>query len=60
VVAGLFGEFADAIDEFEGGDEVLELEGSDELAGFDFPTGELGQAGLGGIRGKDGHGDLSG
>src|ERR1039458_201762 len=57
VVAGLFGKFADLVDEIESGDEVLELEGANELAGFDFPAGQLGEAGLSGFRGKGGHGD---
>ena len=60
VVAGFLGEFADAVHELKGGDEILELEGADELAGFNLPAGQLGDAGLSGFGGKDRHVDLGG
>jgi len=58
VVAGDLGELADEIDELESGDEVFELEGADEFAGFDLPAGQLGEACLSGVGGKNGHGKL--
>src|SRR5580704_11432360 len=39
VVAGIFGEVADLIDEGQRGSEVLEEEGAHELAGIDLPVG---------------------
>jgi hypothetical protein len=51
MVAGLFGKFADAIDELERSKKILELKCPDELAGFNLPAGQLGEAGLGDLRG---------
>jgi hypothetical protein len=56
VVPGLFGKFTDAVHEVESGAKVLELKCVDELAGFNLPAGQACQAGLSGIREKDGHG----
>jgi len=57
MVAGLFCKCADTVHEAERGNEILELECADELAGLDLPAGQLSQAGLSGIRGKGGHGE---
>ena len=56
VVAGVFGDVANLVDEGEGSAEVLEEEGADEFAGFDLPVGDRDEAGLDVGFGKRGHG----
>lgn len=47
VVASLFRELPEAVDEVQRGEEVRELKGSDEMVGLDLPAGEGGESGLG-------------
>jgi len=56
MVAGVFGDVANLVDEGEGGPEVLEEEGADEFAGLNLPVGDGDEAGLGLGFGKRGHG----